>query len=102
MPADQHGGVGGQGGGHDAGGEVWRLFEDRPELTRLCASLLSPDARFLMLNAYAERISGAALAGLMAEALDGRGGRIDWGELALVEAGGERAIGMSFYARWSP
>ena len=88
--------------GRGPGGEVWRLFEDLPELTRLCANLLSPDAQFLVLNAYAERISGAALAGLLAEALDGRGGRIDWGELALVEAGGERAIGMSFYARWSP
>ena len=88
--------------GRGPGGEVWRLFEDLPELTRLCANLLSPDARFLVLNAYAERISGAALAGLLAEALDGRGGRIDWGELALVEDGGERAIGMSFYARWSP
>ena len=34
-----------------------------------------------------------------------RGGRIEWGELALVEDGpqshrGERAVGMSFYARW--
>lgn len=87
--------------GRGPGGEVWRLFEDLPELTRLCGQLLSSDARFLILNAYAERISGFALAGLLAEALDGRGGRIDWGELALVEDGGERAIGMSFYARWS-
>ena len=39
--------------------------------------------------------------GLLAEKLDGRGGRIEWGELALEEARGDRAIGMSFYARWS-
>lgn len=87
--------------GRGPGGEVWRLFEDLPELTRLCAQLLSPDARFLVLNAYAERISGAALSGLLAEALADRGGRIDWGELALCEDAGDRAIGMSFYARWS-
>lgn len=82
-------------------GEVWRLFEDLPELAGLCAQLLSENAKFLVLNAYAERISGAALAGLLAEKLEGRGGRIEWGELALEEARGDRAIGMSFFARWS-
>ena len=55
-----------------------------------------------MLNAYAERISGAALSGLLAEKLKGRGGRIEWGELALVQEGGQRQVGMSFYARWAP
>ena len=29
------------------------------------------------------------------------GGRIEWGELALVQDGGDREIGMSFYARWA-
>lgn len=81
-------------------GEVWRLFEDLPELAGLCAQLLSENAKFLVLNAYAERISGAALAGLLAEKLAGRGGRIEWGELALEEDRGDRAIGMSFFARW--
>ncbi|MFZ5719515.1 MAG: class I SAM-dependent methyltransferase [Pseudomonadota bacterium] len=87
--------------GRGPDGQVWRLFEDLPELAGLCAQLLSENARFLVLNAYAERISGAALAGLLAEKLAGRGGRIEWGELALVEDAGDRAIGMSFYARWS-
>ena len=82
-------------------GEVWRLFEDLPELAGLCAQLLSGNAKFLVLNAYAERISGAALAGLLAEKLADRGGQIEWGELALNEDRGDRAIGMSFYARWS-
>ena len=54
-----------------------------------------------MLNAYAERISGAALAGLLSEKLANRAGTIEWGELALVEEAGDRAIGMSFYGRWS-
>jgi 23S rRNA (cytosine1962-C5)-methyltransferase len=82
-------------------GEVWRLFEDLPELAALCAELLADEAAFLLLNAYAERISGAALCGLLAEQLSGRGGTIDWGELALVEEAGERQVGMSFYARWA-
>jgi 23S rRNA (cytosine1962-C5)-methyltransferase len=86
-------------------GEVWRLFEDLPTLLQDCAALLSDDADFLILNAYAARISGLSLSHLMAEALAGRAGRIDWGELALVEAGVEnlptREIGLSFFARWT-
>jgi 23S rRNA (cytosine1962-C5)-methyltransferase len=82
-------------------GEVWRLLEDLPELVGLCAQLLSDDAAFLLLNAYAERISGAALAHLLAQSLGGRGGRIDWGELALQEADSPREVGLSFFARWS-
>lgn len=83
-------------------GEVWRLFEDLPGLLKDCATLLADDADFLLLNAYAARISGLSLAHLMAEALPDRGGRIDWGELALSEDGPDaRAIGLSFFARWS-
>jgi 23S rRNA (cytosine1962-C5)-methyltransferase len=88
--------------GRGPAGEVWRLYEDLPELARLCAELLAPDASFLIANVYAERISGLALAWLLREALAGRGGRIDWGELALAESAGERAIGLSFFARWTP
>jgi 23S rRNA (cytosine1962-C5)-methyltransferase len=87
--------------GRGPGGEVWRLFEDLPELARMCGELLSEKASFLVLNAYAERISGAALSGLLAETLKDRGGTIEWGELALVEDKGDRQIGMSFFARWS-
>jgi 23S rRNA (cytosine1962-C5)-methyltransferase len=88
--------------GRGPGGEVWRLFEDLPELARLCGELLSENASFLVLNAYAERISGAALSGLLADVLQDRAGRIEWGELALVEDAGDRQVGMSFFARWTP
>ncbi len=83
-------------------GEVWRLFEDLPGLLSDCAALLSDRADSLILNAYAARISGLSLAYLMAQATAGRGGRIDWGELALVEEGEDaREIGLSFFARWT-
>ena len=88
--------------GRGPDGEVWRLHEDLPELARLCAELLSDQAQFLLTNAYAARISGLALAHLTAEVMAGRGGTIDWGELALVEEGDAgREIGLSFFARWS-
>ena len=87
--------------GRGPGGEVWRLLEDLPELVAGCAALLADDAAFLLLNAYAERVSGLALAGLTADVLAGRAGLIDWGELALVEERGQRGVGVSFFARWS-
>jgi 23S rRNA (cytosine1962-C5)-methyltransferase len=87
--------------GRGPGGEVWRLLDDLPELMAGCARLLTDDASFLLLNAYAERISGLALAGLTADVLEGRGGRIDWGELALMEESGLHGVGVSFLARWS-
>ncbi|MEI2559170.1 hypothetical protein, partial [Acinetobacter pittii] len=79
----------------------WRLFEDLPKLTADCAALLSDEAEFLLINAYAARISGVSLAHLLADVLQGRGGVIDFGELALVEDGAQgREIGLSFFARW--
>jgi 23S rRNA (cytosine1962-C5)-methyltransferase len=87
--------------GRGPAGEVWRLYEDLPELLAGCASLLSDDADFLLLNAYSERLTGMALAGLLADRLAGRGGVVDWGELALIEADGVRGAGLSFFARWS-
>ena len=88
--------------GRGPNGEVWRLFEDLPGLVADCAALLSQEADMLLLNAYAARISGLSLAHLIAGVLRGRGGRIDWGELALVEEGAApREIGLSFFARWT-
>ncbi len=87
--------------GRGPGGEVWRLLDDLPDLMAGCAALLADEASFLLVNAYAERLSGLALAGLTAQALAGRAGRIDWGELALMEEAGPRGVGVSFFARWS-
>jgi 23S rRNA (cytosine1962-C5)-methyltransferase len=87
--------------GRGPNGEVWRLFEDLPEILRLCAGLLSENPALLLLNGYAERISGLSLGGLLADEMAERGGRIDWGELALMEETGERGVGLSFFARWS-
>jgi len=87
--------------GRGPAGEVWRLYEDLPELIAGCAALLSDEASFLLLNGYSERLSGLALGSLLADALASRAGHIDWGELALMEEGGARGVGLSFFARWS-
>src|SRR3569833_861571 len=74
--------------GRGPGGEVWRLFEDLPEMAKLCASLLSDKASFLLLNAYAARVSGPALAHLLSDNMKDRGGRIDLGGRARGGGGG--------------
>ena len=87
--------------GRGPAGETWRLYEDLPELLRGSARLLSDGALFLILNAYSERLTGSALAHLTREALDGRSGSIDWGELALPPDSAGRSFGVSYFARWS-
>ena len=81
-------------------GEVWRLFEHLPGLVADCAALLDDDADFMLLNAYAARISGLSLAHLLGGALLDRGGEVEFGELALAEEDGGRELGLSFFARW--
>jgi 23S rRNA (cytosine1962-C5)-methyltransferase len=87
--------------GRGPGGEVWRIHDDLPALVEGCAALLSEDASFVLLNAYSERLSGLSLAGLLSRNLGGRGGWVDWGELALIEQGRGLGAGLSFFARWS-
>ena len=87
--------------GRGPAGEVWRLLEDLPDLIAGCVSLLADDASFLLLNAYSERLSGLALAGLLAQAARDLGGRIEFGELALMEEMRELGAGLSFFARWT-
>lgn len=81
--------------------EVWRLFEDLPEMLRLCRDLLAPDGAFLMLTAYAIRASALTLDELTREVLGmGEGARLESGELVLREEGGRR-LSTSLFCRWS-
>lgn len=87
--------------GRGPAGEVWRILEDLPVLLDYCAQILTPDASFILLNGYAERLSGLSLAGMLQGVLKDRKGVIDWGELALVDHSRGRGAGLSFFARWS-
>lgn len=81
-------------------GEVWQLFEDLPEMLRLCRELLAPDGAFLVLTAYAIRASFLALDELCREVLGEAGARLESGELVLLEDGGRR-LSTSLFCRWS-
>jgi 23S rRNA (cytosine1962-C5)-methyltransferase len=85
-------------------GEIWDLFAHLPELMRDCVKLLDPAFGVMIFTAYAIRASALAMDGVMKDALAGRGGRFDSGELAIreVPAGAAvcRLLPTSLYVRW--
>ncbi len=88
--------------GHGPSGQVWKFEEGTPELLELCVQLLSPAARFLVLNGYATNSSALALQHLLSGALRERGGSVTSGELCLKEQGENgRLVSTGIFARWA-
>jgi 23S rRNA (cytosine1962-C5)-methyltransferase len=81
-------------------GEVWDVFAHLAPLLRDCATLLGPQSA-LVLTTYAIRASALAMDGLVRECLAGRPGRIESGELAVIEQSGGRLLPTSMFTRWS-
>jgi 23S rRNA (cytosine1962-C5)-methyltransferase len=83
-------------------GEVWQINENLPELLAGCRALLSDEPLLMIATLYAIRTSTTSVHAAIADALDGLGGHINSGELALREDRPDgRAIGQALYVRWS-
>lgn len=82
-------------------GEVWKFETDVGPLLASCAELLAPDARFMILTAYAMRLSSLSLQHMMKDALKGRNGKMDHGELLLADETKKRPLATSMFCRWS-
>ena len=80
--------------------ETWRFEEDLPGLLANVRALLSPQPLFVILTAYAVRLSHIALAQALAGHLDGRGGTMEMGEMALPHVADDRLLPTSICARW--
>ena len=80
---------------------VWELFDSLPEMLPMIEKILAPDARFVILTAYAIRSSFVALHEIMSETLETRGGLLESGELVLRTPDGGRALSTSMFSRWS-
>lgn len=87
--------------GRGPGGEVWDIFRDLPAMTAACRDLLSDDPLHLILTVYAMRASFVSFHELAAEVFGGRG-RLESGELLLVEEAGGRRLSTSLFVRWQP
>lgn len=82
--------------------ETWRLEQGLPDILSDCRQLLDSESRFLFLTVYAVRMSSLALAGLMDEIFAGLPGKIDHGDLAVLEEGeGARILPTAIFARWT-
>jgi 23S rRNA (cytosine1962-C5)-methyltransferase len=81
--------------------ETWRFEEDLPGLLANVRALLSDEPVFVILTAYAVRLSHIALAQALAGHLQGLGGQIEMGEMALPHLNDTRLLPTSICARWS-
>ncbi len=87
--------------GHGPTGKTWKFNQDLPGLLSDCVQLLAQDARFLIINGYATNSSAIALNNLLEDAVRGRNGKIEFGELCLKQKN-QRMISTGIFARWHP
>lgn len=87
--------------GRGPDGEIWQLEYDLPRLIAALAPLLDAQSRALFLTVYAVRMSAIALHNLLAEALAPLGGRVEAGELGVVEEARGLTLPTAIWARWS-
>jgi 23S rRNA (cytosine1962-C5)-methyltransferase len=82
-------------------GEVWRLEQDLAPLLADCRKLLDADSRFLVLTAYAVRMSALAIGELLSQVIGDLGGSVDTGEMAVREGARGLLLPTAIFARWS-
>jgi 23S rRNA (cytosine1962-C5)-methyltransferase len=82
-------------------GETWHLEEGLPGLLADCRRLLDGDSRFLMLTAYAVRMSALAIGELLRQTVAGLGGTVEAGELGVREEARGLVLPTAIFARWS-
>jgi 23S rRNA (cytosine1962-C5)-methyltransferase len=82
-------------------GEVWRLEEGLAPLLADCRKLLDKDSRFLVLTAYAVRMSALAIGELVEQTFGDLGGTVEMGEMAVREEARGLLLPTAIFARWS-
>lgn len=85
--------------GHSPTGKIWKFNEQMPSLVRDCVKLLSPDARFFIINAYATNTSELAIHNLLEDELNGLQGKLEAGQLCLKQRSG-RLLSTGNFTRW--
>ncbi|WP_010546246.1 class I SAM-dependent methyltransferase [Sphingomonas elodea] len=87
--------------GRGPNGEVWKLEEGLPGLIDDVARLLDANSRFLFLTVYAVRMSALAIGELVRQAMAGKGGTVEAGELTVREETRGLELPTAIFARWS-
>jgi 23S rRNA (cytosine1962-C5)-methyltransferase len=81
--------------------ETWRFEENFPDLMDRVTALLSPNPLFMIVTAYAMRLSYLAVAQTVADWLSHFGGTLETGEMVIPQEGADRLLPTALYARWS-
>lgn len=87
--------------GRGPANETWRIEEGLMPMLADCATLLAPGPSFLMLTAYAIRLSALSLLEAARDPLGALGGNLEAGELAVAQRAGGRYLSTSLYVRWT-
>ena len=86
--------------GRGPGGEMWKIEENLYPLVAECCKLLSPEARFFLINSYTTGLAPTVLSNVLQAALPGRGGRIEAGEVGLPISRGTLVLPCGASGRW--
>jgi 23S rRNA (cytosine1962-C5)-methyltransferase len=88
--------------GHSPSGRTWKFNKDLPALLADCVALLSPGAKFVLVNGYATNSSALSLHNLLEDSITAasKSGAIEFGELCLKQKDA-RLISTGIFARWS-
>ena len=81
-------------------GEVWEFYKLLPELLAACREIISADAQFVVLTAYAVKASAITLHYALDELHLPDPGRISVGEVVLREKSAGRLLSTAIFARW--
>lgn len=86
--------------GRGPNGEVWEFYKYFPNLLQACEQILSSQASFLLLTAYAVKASALTLLRAVQEQMQERGGTITAGEMVQQETYSKRLLSRAIYALW--
>ncbi len=82
-------------------GEVWEFYKLVPNLLQACRQILSPQAQFLLVTAYAIKASALTLYNGLNEAMRSLNGEVTAGEVVLNEKSAGRLLSTAIYSRWN-
>lgn len=86
--------------GRGPNGERWQIEEDLPQFLKDCAALLSDQPSFMIITAYAMRLSSISLGAALRDVTKNLGGECQSGELLIAQKNGDRFLSTSLFARW--
>lgn len=82
-------------------GEVWEVYKSLPGLLQACRQVLSRQALFFVLTAYAAKIPALHLGQVLSETLQDFPGHVEYGELVTRERSAGRLLSQAVFARWA-